>query len=100
MIEIADGEHKEYVLQLTRVAWSVYGRVTNLKGAPIAEGTVIAEGQGKSEKSTLKNDGSFRIMGLAPAEVYSIRVESTLIEKTLPQTLSFEIPRVSGGQRG
>ena len=74
-----------------RVAFSAYGKVTNLQGLPIRKGSILAKSGDLTEQAFLVEDGTFRVMGLLPGRTYTISVESSLLARTLPDTREITI---------
>ena len=65
-VDIKEEEHLSIELKGTRVAFSAYGKVTNLQGLPIKKGSVYAKSENSSEQAFLEKDGTFRVLGLQP----------------------------------
>lgn len=76
------------------MAFSAYGNVSSLQGRPISDGSVMAKHGDSIEQAAIQTDGTFRLMGLKPGTTYTVTVESTLVERTLPgfQELTIAVP--------
>lgn len=97
-VEIAEEEHKLKVLTGERVAFSAYGKVSTLQGFPVTEGSVLAKNGDSIEQTTLKEDGTFRVMGLQPNIPYTFTVESTAVDRSLPGSQEVTIQAPSANQ--
>ncbi|KAL7295888.1 hypothetical protein TKK_0010932 [Trichogramma kaykai] len=79
MIKVEEGKSVKVSLQGRRVAFSAYGTVSCLNGEPEAGLVVEAKGQAEcshlQEEVVTKADGSWRIRGLEPKCMYTIRVK-------------------------
>ena len=113
LITVKEGAEELVEVTAKRIAFSLYGSVTGLKGEPEAGGTMEAIGQGEGTKYqeeattgqvTSKNlqifiqlsfhviiqDGKLRIRGLQPSCSYQLGLKSTRsnihVERTIPAT--------------
>lgn len=91
-VSIPEGSAVELTLRCTRVAFSVFGRVTTITGQPQSKLRVVAEA---SEGSKLKEvaftdaQGAFRVRGLRPGIAYRLTVAG--VEHLLPAELRVEV---------
>ena len=91
-MSIPEGSAVELTLRCTRVAFSVFGRVTTITGQPQSKLRVVAEA---SEGSKLKEvaftdaQGAFRVRGLRPGIAYRLTVAG--VEHLLPAELRVEV---------
>jgi hypothetical protein len=78
-VDVGDGTAATASFQATRVAFSAFGTVRSLNGAPQAGVAVQAKsvGGGHHEDTLSGADGHFRIRGLLPGETYSVEVPRT-----------------------
>jgi len=100
LISVKEGADEVVNIVGNRVEFSVFGRLTGLKGD--AEPGVILEAIGQGEKcsiyqeeATTANDGKFRIRGLQPGCIYHLGLKSTKsnvhIERTIPARHSIQV---------
>lgn len=92
MIDIKDGETIRVELNGKRVSFSAFGLVQSLNGEPFPSVTVEARSEERcgnhQEEATTEPNGQYRIRGLQPNCVYTIRVrnyeQSALVDRTVP----------------
>ena len=89
IITIAEGTATEVEIHCTRVAYSVFGRVTTITGQPQSKVRVVAVAGTHKEVAFTDAQGSYRIRGLHPSITYSITVMN--IEHLLPAQRSVTI---------
>jgi len=63
----------------------------------VTEGTVYARFENTVEQASVQPDGTFRLMGLKPAQTYLVSVESSQIAGLLPSEKPVMIPAPSEG---
>ncbi|KAK7106662.1 BOS complex subunit NOMO1-like isoform X2 [Littorina saxatilis] len=94
-ITVEEGTTMNIVISGTRVAYSVYGKVTSLNGEPEAGVVVEAVGEGQGceqfqEEAKTEQDGSYRIRGLQPKCQYDVHLKTgqvnTHIERAGPKS--------------
>ena len=96
VIRINGGEHIEEVLVAKRVAFSIFGKVSNLNKEKV-EGLYIQAKNIKTntiQETPLDKNGEYRLRGLIPTESYLISVKissSSIIEKALPASIPVTI---------
>jgi len=99
-VTVEEGEQATAVFTAKRVAFSAFGRVRSLNGAPEAGLTVTATAAGKApETATTDADGEFRVRGLQPGSTYEITVAEAsssgaggaALERTEPESRSVTI---------
>eukprot|EP00736_Rhodelphis_marinus_P001635 Rmarinus@m.12723 len=95
-ITIGEGERQEISFIGKRVAFSAFGSVLSLAGAPIKGLVVDAIGttpEGGYQEATTDEEGNFRIRGLLPSHTYTIAVKSTVgdVERCTPASLSIAV---------
>lgn len=85
-VDLKDGEHQDKVLVARRVAFSSYGQISKLNGAPLDNARVIAKCDGcdRTEETQVDQEGKFRLRGLKPDTRYQLSAVSDSIERTLP----------------
>lgn len=81
-IVITEGTAPEITLYCTRVAYSVFGRVTTITGQPQPKLRVLAVADKHKEVAFTDAQGAFRIRGLRPQVQYTITVVG--VEHLLP----------------
>lgn len=83
-----------------RVAYSVFGTVSSLNGEPFAqvniEATASETCSHHQEEATTENNGKYRLRGLNPGCVYTVRVkdagvDGSNVERSLPETRIVEV---------
>jgi len=92
LITVKEGAEEIVDIVGTRVAFSLFGSLTSLKGDPEAGVTMEAVGQGDCDKyqeeGTTGQDGKFRIRGLHPSCSYLLGLKTTKsnvhVERTIP----------------
>jgi len=92
LITVKEGAEEIVDIIGTRVAFSLFGSLTSLKGDPEAGVTMEAVGQGDcaiyQEEGTTGQDGKFRIRGLQPSCSYLLGLKTTKsnvhVERTIP----------------
>lgn len=93
IIDIKDGETVRVELNGKRVSFSVFGSVNTLNGEPFADVVVEARAEERcgqhQEEATTEPNGQYRIRGLQPGCVYTVRVRTdgetaTLVDRTIP----------------
>jgi len=92
LITVKEGAEEVVDIVGTRVAFSLFGSLTSLKGDPEAGVTMEAVGQGDcakyQEEGTTGQDGKFRIRGLQPSCSYLLGLKTTKsnvhVERTIP----------------
>ncbi|TYH06259.1 hypothetical protein ES288_A08G142500v1 [Gossypium darwinii] len=98
-IELGSGESREVVFHATRVAYSAMGTVTLLSGQP-KEGVSIearSESKGYYEETVTDSSGGYRLRGLVPDALYSIKVVkkdglgSAKIERASPESVPVKV---------
>ncbi|XP_012474989.1 uncharacterized protein LOC105791465 [Gossypium raimondii] len=98
-IELGSGESREVVFHATRVAYSAMGMVTLLSGQP-KEGVSIearSESKGYYEETVTDSSGTYRLRGLVPDALYSIKVlkkdglGSAKIERASPESVPVKV---------
>ena len=89
IITITEGTATEVEVHCTRVAYSVFGRVTTITGQPQSKVRVVATAGTHKEVAFTDAQGSYRIRGLHPATTYSITVMN--MEHLLPTQRSVNI---------
>jgi len=92
LITVKEGAEEIVDIVGTRVAFSLFGSLTSLKGDPEVGVTMEAVGQGDcakyQEEGTTGQDGKFRIRGLQPSCSYLLGLKTTKsnvhVERTIP----------------
>jgi len=92
LITVKEGAEEIVDIVGTRVAFSLFGSLTSLKGDPEAGVTMEAVGQGDCDKyqeeGSTGQDGKFRIRGLHPSCSYLLGLKTTKsnvhVERTIP----------------
>ncbi|XP_052152388.1 uncharacterized protein LOC127770634 [Oryza glaberrima] len=98
-IDLNSGESREVEFRATRVAYSAMGSVTLLTGQP-KEGVFVearSESRGYYEEATTDSFGRFRLRGLVPGSIYSVRVVAkddhrfAAVERASPEYVSIDV---------
>ena len=89
MITITEGTAVEVEVHCTRVAYSVFGRVTTITGQPQSKVRVVATSGTHKEVAFTDAQGSYRIRGLRPHNTDSVTVVG--IEHLLPIQRSISV---------
>jgi len=94
LISVTEGAEEVVTVVGKRVAFSVFGILTGLKGDPEPGVVLEAVGLGEDcqmyqEEATSGSDGKFRIRGLQPACDYDLRLKKSkgnvmIVERTIP----------------
>ena len=97
VVAIKEGDHLKKDLTAKRVAYSVYGKVALLNGAPLADSTIeaVEEEDGHErythlEEATTDKNGEYRIRGLLAGRTYQLRLKlqgeslAKRVERTIP----------------
>lgn len=88
-VSIPEGSAVELTLRCTRVAFSVFGRVTTITGQPQSKLRVIAVADKHKEVAFTDAQGVFRVRGLRPGVAYQVTVAG--VEHLLPAELKVEV---------
>ena len=92
-VSIPEGSAVELTLRCTRVAFSVFGRVTTITGQPQSKLRVIAVADKAASKhkevAFTDAQGAFRVRGLRPGVAYQVTVAG--VEHLLPAELRVEV---------
>ena len=95
LITVKEGAEEVVEIVGTRVAFSVFGSLTSLRGDPEPGVTLEAVGQGADcaryqEEGVSAADGQFRIRGLQPACSYQLKLKhskaNVQVERTIPSS--------------
>jgi hypothetical protein len=93
-VQVKEGSD-QVLLFGSRIAYSVFGKVTSLNGQP--EKAVFVEaksGQDLLEKTQTDQNGQYRLRGLIPGQQYSLHIStqtSSHIERTSPSDYTFTV---------
>jgi len=106
LITVKEGAEEVVDIIGTRVAFSLFGTLSSLKGDPEAGVTMEAVGQGEcakyQEEGITGQDGKFRIRGLQPSCSYLLGLKTTKsnvhVERTIPaaQPITVQDGDISG----
>jgi len=101
LITVTEGAEEVVTIVGKRVAFSVYGQLTGLKGDAEPGVTLEAVGKGDGcdmlqEESTTGNDGQYRIRGLQPACNYELTLKNSkshvlTVERTIPSVRKIKV---------
>ena len=95
LITVKEGAEEVVEIVGKRVAFSVFGSLTSLRGDPEPGVTLEAVGQGEAcaryqEEGVSSTDGQFRIRGLQPSCSYQLRLKHSKanlqVERTIPSS--------------
>ena len=77
IIPVTEGSAVTLEVACTRVAWSVFGRVSTITGQPLAKQRVVAVGASGHKESAMSDaQGAFRVRGLHEGETYKVEFVS------------------------
>lgn len=77
IIPITEGSAVTFEVRCTRVAWSVFGRVSTITGQPLPKQRVMAvSAEGHKENAVSDAQGEYRIRGLREGMVYEVKFMS------------------------
>merc|ERR1719427_1502515 len=106
LITVQEGAEVVVDIVGTRVAFSLFGSLTSLRGDPEPGVSLEAVGQGDcsqhEEEATTGQDGRFRVRGLQPACTYTLGLKLTkanlVVERTIPsaQPVSVQAGDIQG----
>jgi len=107
LITVKEGTEEVVSITATRIANSLFGVLTSLKGDPEAGVTVEVVGQGETcqghqEEGATASDGKFRIRGLTPKCEYRLGLKhskvNSHVERTIPsmQIVKADVTDITG----
>ena len=77
IVPVTEGSAVTLEVVCTRVAWSVFGRVSTITGQPLAKQRVVALSvSGHKESAMSDGQGVFRVRGLHEGETYKVEFVS------------------------
>lgn len=107
-VDVAEGATAATAFKATRVAFSAFGTVRSLNGAPEPGLTVTAQAEGTApETATTDAEGRFRVRGLQPGVEYTVTVAeaeagaaAAALERTEPASRSVVTSAAAGDEHG